>query len=407
MGKDTIKNFFEEYKIEIISSIVALLVVNIIVILIVVFSNQIFQKSVGVKPDTLGNAICLKYANEKEEYNIEGITNGSFIYKNGEMICYNEEYIIDESGNEYSILNSKNKEVGKVRLSKKVLTESKIKSINLNDYNDNFIEVKDTIDELYVQGTPGNVYELSIGIAKRSNPISIIFDNVIIKACLLTPVVYSIYENVDVNIYTKGEVHLIGSNNSFTNDDIADIQKEIFNDSANAALNYFYQTIEDVYKYTGSLLFDGNDQFIKVFEGCLSNQLDAISEAWDQFDDIIIGKEGADGLDGCPAILVTGDVNIISVDNSHLILQGGNAADGDDSSFALGFSGKPNGGDGGNGGSGIVASRLIKKHTNIEIIVGEPGIGGTAHPNLKGEKGEDGVQGSVPLPYQVKKNITL
>ena len=35
MGKDTIKNFFEEYKIEIISSIVALLVVNIIVILIV------------------------------------------------------------------------------------------------------------------------------------------------------------------------------------------------------------------------------------------------------------------------------------------------------------------------------------------------------------------------------------
>ena len=78
-----------------------------------------------------------------------------------------------------------------------------------------------------------------------------------------------------------------------------------------------------------------------------------------------------------------------------------------DSSFALGFSGIPNDGDGGNGGSGIVISRLLKKHSNMEIIVGLPGTGGIAHPNLKGEKGEDGVQGSSPQPYQVKKIITL
>lgn len=78
-----------------------------------------------------------------------------------------------------------------------------------------------------------------------------------------------------------------------------------------------------------------------------------------------------------------------------------------DSSFAFGFSGKPNGGDGGNGGFGIVTSRLIKKHSNMEIIVGQPGSGGIAHPNLKGEKGEDGVQCSNPQPYQVKKIITL
>jgi hypothetical protein len=39
--------------------------------------------------------------------------------------------------------------------------------------------------------------------------------------------------------------------------------------------------------------------------------------------------------------------------------------------------------------------------------VSKPGIGGIAHPNLKGEKGQDSVQGSIPLPYQVKKNIIL
>ena len=74
----------------------------------------------------------------------------------------------------------------------------------------------------------------------------------------------------------------------------------------------------------------------------------------------------------------------------------------------MGFSGKPNGGNGGNAGTGIMCQNLVNNHPNLSSYSGIAGKGGVAQANLKGDKGLDGKRGVIPETIiTTKKYICL
>jgi len=395
-------------KTVIISAIISLLIIDLLVVCIFLAVVTVNENPSGVKVDNFGDVLVLKYASKKENYYIEGIENSEFKYVEETMLYYNKNYAISEHGQEYLIKNSDDEIVGKTCLIDKRNVERNVQTLDLDNYSRNYYKIEASIDVLNIIGNQDKLYDIAIEVAKRSTPIDIVIDNVSIQTSHIVPTIFSLYENVDINIETIGDVCIGGGSNIYTVEDADEIQKQVTEEALAAPVYFFYKTLENILTYGESLLFDDAEEFIKVFEGVLSSELAVVKDAWGKVDDLVSGKSGADGLDGSPAILALGDVNIYGENDTTLKLQGGNGADGNDSSKPMGFSGKPNGGNGGNAGTGVMCQNLVNNHPNLSSYSGIAGKGGVAQANLKGDKGLDGKRGVVPETIiTTKKYICL
>ena len=364
-------------------------------ILVVALVNcAFFFRNVGqqtaIKVDNIGNTVYLQYASQKESYSIDGIDNSEFKNVNGVFSFFNSDYEISEDGQTYCVVNSKGKTVGTVRLAKRDPMERTVYRIDVANLDSLFVSVSSEYDTVYVYSSVSDMYfPVSIQIESRNRPIDVIFEDVRICAPDLSPVLYCVHD-VDVNVEARGTVWLEAGSNPFTMEHVSQVEN-LFS-TINVAANAYYVCMLSAIGTAASIMY-GVDYYADMFMGVTALQLNVMENAWGKVENFFNGQDGADGLDGVPAIQIAAGLNLVVAENASVAILGGSGADGGNGTNALVM--KNSGGDGGDGASAIVCGSLATHSKgSLTLYSGAGGQGGDPGYTPLGDHGSEGNRGS-------------
>ncbi len=363
------------------------------------FFTRGFDGDVIIKVDSVGDTVILEYANPNESYSIDGIDNSEFSYSNGLFAFYSKDYKVASYGEAYGIIDSTGTRVATVKLQKRDPGDiyRKTLSIDLATTNVPLHKISKDYDEVRIfSSKEGATYSTSIQIEDRSESLDIIFDNVKIDAPDLAPVLYSV-SDAPINITVKGNVTLEGGDNPYTVEHLSGGER--FINTLDTAANAYCVCMISAIGGAASIV-KGVEYYTEMFMGITSLQLNVLENAWDQVENLFFGEEGVPGLNGVPAIQVSGELNIVGDESAFLTVYGGNGSSGGDATGSF-LSSPPKGGDGGKGASAIICDKLANGLSDrFKFDSGFGGLGGYGGRNVKGEEGSRGKNGDT-LPIKV------
>ena len=373
------------------------------ILVIAVVNGAFFFRNVGrktaIKVDSIGDTVYLLYANQNEDYSVQGIDGGVFTKLDSIFAFYHKDYRVTDDGQAYCIVNSRGKTVGTVLLEKKDATSTDNRlEIDIATFPDPYVSVPYHYDSVYVYSSAPDciMTVLSIQIEERFKPIDVIIDNVRLQAPDLSPALYCMYD-ADVNLEIRGNVWLEGGDNPFTTEHISGMENIAA--TVNVAANAYYVCMFSAIGTAASIVY-GVDYYVDMFRGVTSLQLSVLDNAWGKVEDLFNGKDGADGLDGVPAVQIAAGLNIAGDSGASLVLIGGGGSDG--GSGVGGLTTKTRGGDGGNGGSALVCGSLATPiQGQLTLYAGEGGQGGEPGYTPLGDHGREGYVGGQLDPKVV------
>lgn len=352
------------------------------------FFRNVGQKT-AIKVDSVGNTVYLQYAAQNESYSIDGIDNSNFNNSNGIFSFFDINYEVSDEGQPYCIVNSKGKTVGTVKLARRDPMEASVYRIDVANLESPLVSVSGDYDTVYVYSSVTDMsFPVSIQIEQRNRPIDVIFEDVRICAPDLAPVLYCVHD-VDVNLEAKGTVWLEAGANPYTKQHVSEIEN-LFS-TVNVAANAYYVCMLSAVGTAVSIMY-GVDYYADMFMGVTALQLNVMENAWGKVENLFNGQDGADGLDGVPALQIAGGLNLVIAENASVTVIGGSGSDGGDGTNALTM--KNNGGDGGDGASAIVCGSLATHpYGTLTLYAGAGGQGGEPGYTPLGDHGSQGNRG--------------
>ena len=365
-------------------------------LLVVIIVNALFLAGFNFskrnpKVEQIGNTVVLRYSEKKNDYRIEGIENGKFNYNGTVHTFYDEKYLVREDGEPYNIVDKNGECVGNVKLKPNngYASVYEIDLASLEGVGEILVKIPSNYEgaKVYTSGE-NKEYSISIQIEERATPIDVEFHDVTIRAPLVSPVLYSV-SNTPVNVKIIGNVTLIGGSNPFTAEHVS--SKDNFLSTLDVAANAYCVCMLSAIGTAASIV-NGFDYYAKMFEGVTALQLNALGNAWGRVEELVNGKNGYPGLDGVPAVLIAGALNLVgNPNNATLSLTGGRGCNGGKGTAAL--TNKPDGGDGGNGGSALVCTTFATNlGDKVSFTSGEGGDGGEGGNSIMG-RGKNGKKG--------------
>ncbi len=311
---------------------------------------------------------------------------------------YLEDYFCSEElGEEYEIKRGLFK-VGSVYLAKKSdHYNPEVYTFEAMDYHNDVLRI--TSDMNYVEivsDRPDENVSVYILVEERELPLDITFNNVRLETKWGIPVMFSA-AFTDINIILKGENHL----ESTTPSDTVAALVERIKGAYSKQEEIHYAMVEEV-KYLLDTT-EGKNSAGDVAHHYFTHVTTSLNPLTDAIlnglDDMFSGKEGAKGMDGAPAILVSKGISVSG--DGTLYVKGGSGASGGDA--GIGIFGTSDGGAGGNGASGISCASYLCTSGGVTAEGGYGGSGGEAAKGLigsgsRGAKGSDASGVSVTNP---------
>ena len=279
---------------------------------------------------------------------------------------------------------------------------SQVYNFDLDVFTEPVLTISEEMCYVNIYATdPDAKREIYIQIEERSLPVDITFENVSLYSSEPTPVIFSKSLN-DINIIIKGINTIKAADHSYTKESFS----QYLTKGISSTLSTFYKDVSELY---GSMNISQEELQNKGLADFITSDLNSIAgTAADYFAgflegtmNLLGGKDGAEGLDGIPAIMHAGGISISGPGT--ISIKGGNGARGADSQNSL--VGLSDGGRGGNGGNAISCGKYMSTGgTSVTLQGGTGGEGGNPSKGLLGaigSSGKKGASGYAGMPLKV------
>lgn len=307
-----------------------------------------------------------------------------------------EDYYASEEGELYEITNKRGRTVASVQLAKKSETYNPtLYEFNIDEHTEKGIIITGEMDYVKIYSNdPSTPHDITILVDyARTKPCDIEFSNVNIQTTNYTSVLQNL-SKYDLNIKLEGD-------NYFKSGDLPELIDEYYEalhaldlsqDALHVALTTLafvglYYEARSVQAYLDTIRGHGTAE--ENFFSATKDMTTLVKFGLDSFESFMNNKKGEDGFDGMATFSSIGSIYLYGSGNA--TIHGGNGTKGIDA--RPGFVGANNvkGGDGGDGGSAVVANILItSSNINLTMIAGAPGEGGegAGYNPKKGLKGD-------------------
>lgn len=359
-----------------------LLIVGIVLCIVFLVGCRNVKKITAIR--TVGStAYVIDYSNQP--YKIDELN----IVSDGNYFVF-EDYVASPLGKYYTVSNSKNETIGRIKLAKKSeLYSTNVLTVDLLNYNYEVISIQADVNKVQINGK-NNMSQKNIFICidPRTNPLDIYLNNVNIGTNYIMPVIYNC-SGVDVNLICTGANYITAGSAVPPKEylEYLETAKDIYTIASGPY--EVYSIAEDwVKEAIISGVISGITNEGAVVSGFYDSMYDSMNESleltkqwWGSFVDTIYGKPGASGMHGETAIKSLGSIAIYG--EGTLLIKGGNGSDGGNAKLGLGSISESPGGVGGNGAVAITAP-IILNVTNGRCILkgGNGGHGGKGYKDL-------------------------
>lgn len=325
-------------------------------------------------------------------------------------VFYFTDYYVSESGTSYEILDNRGKAVSTIKLAKKSETYNpQVYEFNLDAYTEHGITITADMDYVKIfSSDPSIAHDLVIIIDfERTKPCDIEFTNVNIQTTETCSVLYN-YSQYDLNLKFEGENYFkVGKTTGFEEyyealnayekadaayavsvNALAFVGYYFYGKAAEAHVNTIKDVVNEWKQKVGTTEAWDLDISTEHFVSATEDMLQVISSGLDGVETLIRNQNGADGIDGATAFMSFGSLYLYGSGDVTII--GGDGIDGIDAHKGLIDANNTKGGNGGDGGSAIVANIFIENISGtFQVQSGTPGQGGNGagYTPIKGRTG--------------------
>ncbi len=327
-------------------------------------------------------------------YRVDGIPascNGNFITLEG--------YVRNRNGEPHDVLDSGGQRISSIRLVPEAEAfGGETFDIDVASYGADLLIVEKNVGKVRLWSSVNDSVQISVIVEERDTPLMIALDHIYINTRRRVPFLISPNE-ADIVLSVTGDCSIMAGNVNMTDDEFQQYRQiveeiktlkktwtQIKHPGMSAiVLCYSFLCCSSERLSEGGS--SGANSFVDEFIKFNDMVCDDLQTTIDALHGLYYGDDGADGLDGAPAILTVGGLEIKG--DGYLAIFGGNGADGFDGSFALGFGG--DGGDGGDSGYAAFSQVVIDAAGVAEFARGIPGKGGKGGGGLgAGDSGSAG-----------------